>query len=58
MVKTSPSNRGVVDLIPGWGAEIPYASWPKTQNIKQEQYRNKFSKDIKTLKMSTSEKIF
>ena len=57
MVKTSPSNTGDVDLIPGWGAEIPYASWPKTQNIKQEQYCDKVSRDIKTLKMSTSEKF-
>ena len=24
--------------IPGWGAEIPHALWPKTQNIKQKQH--------------------
>ena len=45
VVKTSPSNAG---SIPGWGARIPHASWPKSQNIKQKQYCNKNS--IKTLK--------
>jgi len=24
-----PSNAGDVGLIPGWGATIPHASWPK-----------------------------
>ena len=47
MVKTSPSNAGGAGLIPGWGAKIPHASWPKNQNIKQKQYCNKFNKDLK-----------
>ena len=47
VVKTSHSNTGGEGLIPGRGAKIPYASRPKTQNIKQKQYCNKFNKDIK-----------
>ena len=54
MVKTSPSNAGVVGSIPGWGAKIPHASWPKNQNIKRKQYGNKFNKNFK--KWSTSKK--
>ena len=46
MVKISPSNAGVAGSIPGSGAEIPPATWPKIQNIKQKQYCNKFSKDF------------
>ena len=30
IVKTSPSNAGVVGLILGQGANTPHASWPKT----------------------------
>ena len=45
MVRTS--NALGADLIPGWRAKIPYASWSKKQNIKQKQYFDKFSKDIK-----------
>ena len=26
VIKTSPSNAGGVDLIPGWGAKIPHAA--------------------------------
>ena len=55
MVKTLPSNAGGVGLIPGWGAKIPQASLPRKQNIKQEQYCNKFNKDFR--KLSTSKKI-
>ena len=47
MVKTLPSNAGGVGLLPGWGAKIPHALWPKKQNIKQKQYCNKFSRDFK-----------
>ena len=47
VVKTSPSNAGGVGLIPGRGAKIPHASWPKNRNIKQKQYCNKFNKDLK-----------
>ena len=47
MVKILPSNAGGVGLIPGRGAKIPHASWPKNQNIKQKQYCNKFNKEFK-----------
>ena len=47
MVKTSLSNAGGAGSIPGRGARIPHASRPKTKNIKQKQYRNKFNKDFK-----------
>ena len=45
MVKTSSSNAGDAGSIPGWGAKISRASWPKNQ--KQKQYCNKFNKDFK-----------
>ena len=45
VVKTSPSNSGGESSIPGWGSGIPHASQPK-QNIKQEQYCNKFNKEF------------
>ena len=45
-VKTLPSSAGAVGSIPGQGAEIPYASRPKSQNMKQKQYCNKFNKDL------------
>ena len=35
VIKISSSNTGDAGLIPGQGAKIPHASWPKTQNIKQ-----------------------
>ena len=47
MIKTLPSNAGDVGLIPGWEAKIPHIMQPKTQSIKQKQYCNKFSKDLK-----------
>ena len=47
MVGNSSSNAGGVGSIPGWGAGIPHASWPKNQNIKEKQYCNKFSEDFK-----------
>ena len=48
VVKSSPSNAGGAGSIPGQGAKIPHASWPKSQNIKkQKQYCNKFNKDLK-----------
>ena len=55
VVKTSPSNAGGAGSIPGQGAKIPHASWPKNQNIEQKQYYNKFNKDFKK-KWSTSKK--
>ena len=45
--KTLPSNAGGAGSIPGQGAKIPHASWPKHQNIKQKQYFNKFNKNLK-----------
>ena len=47
VVKISPFKAGVVGLIPGWGAKIPFALWPKHQNIKQKQCCNGFNKDSK-----------
>ena len=46
MVETSPSNARGTSSIPGQGAKIPYALWPK-KPIKQEQYGNKFNNDFK-----------
>ena len=46
-VGTSPSNAGDVSLIPGLGANVPHASWSKNQIIKQKQYCNKLSEDLK-----------
>ena len=47
---TSFSNAGSACSIPGQGVRIPHTSWPENKNIKkkkQQQYRNKFSKDFK-----------
>lgn len=33
--------------VPGWGAKTPHTSWPKSKNMKQKQYWNKFNKDYK-----------
>ena len=49
VIKTSSSSSGVEGLIFGQGAKIPYALKPKNQNIKQKQYCDKFSKDLKKL---------
>ena len=53
VVKTQPSNAGGVGSIPGWGAKITHDLGPKTQNMKQKQYCNKFNrlkKKLSTLK--------
>ena len=50
VVKTSLSSAGGVGSIPGQGAKIPHALGPKKQNTKQEQYCNKFNKDLKKKK--------
>ena len=47
MVKTSPSSARGTGLIPGQGAKIPHALWPKNSNIKQKHYCNKFFKVFK-----------
>ena len=49
MVKTSSSNGGGVGSIPGWGAKIPHASWPKNQNIKNKS--NIVTNSIRLYKM-------
>ena len=41
---TAPSNVEGTSSIPGQGARIPHARWPKT--IKQKQHCNKFNKDF------------
>ena len=50
VVKTSASNAGDIGLIPGRGAKIPHALWPRNQNIKQKRYCDKFNKDLKKKK--------
>ena len=49
MVKTSPSNEVGAGSIPGPSAKISHASRPKKkeQNIKEQQYCNKFNTDFK-----------
>ena len=47
VIKISSSNTGDAGSIPGQGAKIPHASWPKTQNIKQKGYCNRFNTDFK-----------
>ena len=47
MVKNPPANAGDTGSSPGRGAEIPHASRPKNQNIKQNQCCNRFNKDFK-----------
>ena len=56
MGKTSLCNAGGVGLIPGQGAKIPHASWPKNQNIKQRQDYNKFNKDFKMVHIKKEKK--
>ena len=46
MVKTSPSNAGGAGSVSGQGAKIPHALKPKNQNIKQNQYCNKFNENV------------
>ena len=49
VVRTSSSKAGDMGSIPGEGAKIPHASWPKNWNIKQKQYCRKFNKDFKKM---------
>ena len=46
MVKTLHSNAGGRGSIPGQGAKILHALWPKNQSIKQKKCCNKFNKDL------------
>ena len=56
MVGTLPSQAEFAGLIPGRQAKILHALGPKSQNIKQKQYCNKF---VKTLEMvRIKKKIF
>ena len=41
MVKTLPSKARDAGSNPGCEATIPYALWPKNQNMKQKQHCNK-----------------
>ena len=53
MDKTLPNNAGNEGSIPGQGAKIPHASWPKNQN------RNSIATNsIKTFKMVKKKKKF
>ena len=56
VVKTSPFRARDAGSIPGQGAKILHASWPKKQNIKQNQYYNKLNKDFKMV--HTKKKFF
>ena len=47
VVGTLPSNAGSVGSIPGERAKLPQAYTPKNHNIKENQYCNKFNKDLK-----------
>ena len=49
MIKTSPSKAGGAGSIPGQGVNIPHASGPKNQNIKNRS--NIVTNSIKTFKM-------
>ena len=49
VIKTSPSSAGGAGWIPGRGAKISHASWPKTP--KHENKNNIATNSIKTLKM-------
>ena len=54
VVKTLSSHAGGAGSIPDGGAKIPHAFWPKNENIKQNQYRNKFT--MKKLLLSFKKK--
>ena len=47
VVKTLPSNAWGAGSVPGGVDNIPHASGPKNQNIKQKQYCNKPNKGFK-----------
>ena len=50
---TLPSNAKDSGLIPDLGGKIPYASWPRNQNINR---KNIITNSIKTLKMVCTHK--
>ena len=48
VVRSSPSNAGGAGCIPGQGAKLLCASWPKkTEHKQQKQYCNKLNEDSK-----------
>ena len=49
MVKMLPPNAGGGSSILSCGANIPHTSLSKTQNLKQKQFCNKFSNNLKKL---------
>ena len=46
VIKTLPFSEKGVGSIPGRGAEMSWVLQPKSQNIQQKQYCNKFSRDF------------
>ena len=56
VVRTPHSNAGSVGSDPGWEAKVPHASESKSQNLRQKQYHNKFSKDFKNGPQKKSKK--
>ena len=51
VAKNPPSNAGGMGSIPGLGAKIPHALWPKNQNIKKKNRSSIVTSSIQTLKM-------
>ena len=58
VVNTLPSSARGAGSIPGQGAKVPHASWPKNQNIRQKLYCNKFKEDIKNGSHQQQQNIF
>ena len=58
MVKTLIFHAGSRGSMPAPGAKMPHDSWPRSQNIKQKQYCNKFNKDFKNGPHQKKKKIF
>ena len=54
--KASPSNAGVVGSVPGSGAKILHASWPKTTTTTTKNRSNTVTNSIQTFKIVTSKK--
>ena len=46
VVEAPPCTAAGANSIPGQGVKIPHALWPKSQNMKEKQYCNKFNKDF------------
>ena len=47
VVKTLPSKERGAGSIPGQGAKVSHASWPKNLNINLKQHGNKFNQVFK-----------